>query len=95
MSHTHSQPQRLAPGQRRLYPNLGIIDLIDLSLGPVPCGHPLCTSAPRARICACEKHKYKLNGQPRAVKDFARRGHLGFQDHGQKVWHKNVKLLAL
>lgn len=42
-----------------------------------------------------EKHKFKLNGQPRAVKDFARRGYLGFQDHGQKVWYKNVKLLAL
>ena len=42
-----------------------------------------------------EKHKYKLNGQPRAVKDFARQGFLGFQDHGQKVWYKNVKLLPL
>jgi hypothetical protein len=42
-----------------------------------------------------QKHKYKLNGQPRAVKDFARSGYLGFQDHGQKVWYKNVKLLPL
>lgn len=42
-----------------------------------------------------EKHKFKLNGQPRAVKDFARRGYLGFQDHGAKVWYKNVKLLPL
>ncbi len=41
------------------------------------------------------KHKNKLNGQPRAVKDFARSGYLGFQDHGQKVWYKNVKLLKL
>ncbi len=41
------------------------------------------------------KHKYKLKGEPRAVKDFARSGHLGFQDHGQKVWYKNVKLLPL
>lgn len=42
-----------------------------------------------------EKHKYKLNGEPRAVKDFARVGYLGFQDHGHKVWYKNVKLLKL
>lgn len=42
-----------------------------------------------------EKHKYKLNGKPRAVKDFARKGYLGFQDHGHKVWYKNVKLLEL
>lgn len=41
------------------------------------------------------KHKFKLHGQPRAVKDFARRGYLGFQDHGAKVWYKNVKLLPL
>ena len=42
-----------------------------------------------------QKHKYKLNGEPRAVKDFARSGYLGFQDHGHKVWYKNVKLLEL
>ena len=42
-----------------------------------------------------EKHKYKLDGKPRAVKDFARSGRLGFQDHGHKVWYKNVKLLEL
>ncbi|MCH2183875.1 MAG: DUF1080 domain-containing protein [Mariniblastus sp.] len=41
------------------------------------------------------KHKYKLNKEPRAVKDFARQGQLGFQDHGHKVWYKNVKLLPL
>lgn len=40
-------------------------------------------------------HKYKLNGRKRAVKDFARRGYLGFQDHGHPVWYKNVKLLPL
>jgi len=27
--------------------------------------------------------------------DFARRGFLGVQDHGHKVWYKNVKLLEL
>jgi len=42
-----------------------------------------------------KKHKYKLNGEPRAIKDFARAGYLGFQDHGHKVWYKNVKLLKL
>ena len=42
-----------------------------------------------------EKHKYHLDDKPRAVKDFARRGYLGFQDHGQKVWYKNVKVLEL
>ena len=42
-----------------------------------------------------EKHKYQLNGKPRAVKDFARKGYLGFQDHGHKVWYKNIKLLEL
>lgn len=42
-----------------------------------------------------EKHKYQLDGKPRAVKDFARKGYVGFQDHGQKVWYKNVKLKQL
>lgn len=42
-----------------------------------------------------QKHKYKLDKKPRAVKDFARTGYLGFQDHGHKVWYKNVKLLPL
>jgi hypothetical protein len=39
MSHASSQPQRIAPGQGRLYPNLGITDL-SLEFGynrPVPC----------------------------------------------------------
>lgn len=42
-----------------------------------------------------QKHKYVLKGKPRAVKDFARTGYLGFQDHGHKVWYKNVKVLEL
>ena len=42
-----------------------------------------------------KSHKFKLDGKPRAVKDFARAGYLGFQDHGHKVWYKNVKLLEL
>lgn len=40
-------------------------------------------------------HKFKLDGQSRAIKDFARSGYLGFQDHGHPVWFKNVKLLPL
>ncbi len=36
------------------------------------------------------KHKFKM-----AVKDFPRTGYIGFQDHGHKVWYKNVKLLEL
>jgi hypothetical protein len=42
-----------------------------------------------------QPHKFTLGGKPRAIKDFARSGYLGFQDHGHKVWYKNVKLLAL
>ena len=42
-----------------------------------------------------QPHKFKLNGKPRAIKDFARKGYVGFQDHGHKVWYKNVKLLEL
>lgn len=40
-------------------------------------------------------HKYQLDGKARAVKDFARCGYLGFQDHGHPVWIKNIKLLPL
>lgn len=40
-------------------------------------------------------HKYELNGKKRAVKDFARKGYIGFQDHGHPVWYKNVKLLPV
>jgi len=36
------------------------------------------------------QHKFKA-----AVKDFPRKGYIGFQDHGHKVWYKNVKLLEL
>ena len=42
-----------------------------------------------------ERHKYKLKREPRAVKDFARTGYLGFQDHGHKVWYKNIKIRRL
>jgi hypothetical protein len=33
------------------------------------------------------KHKF-----PRAIKDFARKGYIGIQDHGTDVWFKNIKL---
>ena len=36
------------------------------------------------------QHKFS-----RAIKDFARRGYLGLQDHGHDVWFKNIKLLEL
>jgi hypothetical protein len=41
----------------------------------------------------------RADGSPhkfnRAIKDFARSGYLGFQDHDHDVWIKNVKLLEL
>jgi len=30
-----------------------------------------------------------------ALKDFPRRGHIGFQDHGKPVWYRNVRLKPL
>ena len=42
-----------------------------------------------------QHHKFKLHGKPRAIKDFARKGYIGFQDHGHKVWFRNVKILEL
>ncbi len=36
------------------------------------------------------RHKFGV-----AIKDLPRTGYLGFQDHGQKCWYKNVKLLEL
>ena len=41
------------------------------------------------------KFKDKKTRSKRAVKDFARKGYLGFQDHNHPVWYKNVKLLPL
>lgn len=40
-------------------------------------------------------HKFKLDGKPVTIKNMPRKGYLGFQDHGHKVWYKNVKLLEL
>jgi len=36
------------------------------------------------------KNKFKL-----AVKDFPRKGYIGFQDHDTKVWYKNIRILEL
>jgi hypothetical protein len=41
------------------------------------------------------RHKFQFNGQPRTVKDFARSGYIGLQDHGHKVWYRNIKVLEL
>jgi hypothetical protein len=46
------------------------------------------------------KPHYSPDGRRRnkfatAIKGFPRKGYLGFQDHGHKVWFKNVKLLDL
>ncbi len=35
-------------------------------------------------------NKYK-----KAIKDFPRVGYLGFQDHGHKVWYRNIKVLEI
>ncbi len=39
------------------------------------------------------RHKFSRRGLP--IKDFAREGYIGFQDHGHKVWFKNVKIKVL
>ena len=36
------------------------------------------------------KNKYK-----KAVKDFPRSGHIGFQDHGKPVWYRNIKITPI
>ena len=35
------------------------------------------------------------NKFPRAMKDFARSGYIGLQDHGRPVWYRNIRLKAL
>lgn len=36
------------------------------------------------------KNKFK-----NALKDFPRVGHIGFQDHGKKVWYRNIRIKSL
>lgn len=70
--------------------------LIDVKVNGEEVAKLDCDQFDMAGLCPDgQKHKYKLNGKPRAIKDFARTGYLGLQDHGHKVWFKNVKLLDL
>jgi 3-keto-disaccharide hydrolase len=69
---------------------------ISVNLNGEPVSKINCDAFDKPGICPDgQAHKFKLKGKPRAVKDFARSGYVGFQDHGHKVWYKNVKLLAL
>jgi len=69
---------------------------ITVTLNGEKVSHLNCDDFDKPGVCPNgRKHKFKLKGQPRAVKDFARKGYLGFQDHGHKVWYRNVKLLEL
>jgi len=70
--------------------------LINVQVNGVEVAAMNCDQFDQPGVCPDgQKHKFKLDGKPRTVKDFARTGFLGFQDHGHKVWYKNVKLLEL
>jgi len=65
--------------------------LITVAVNGVAITHANCDefTEPGARPDG-SKHKFKM-----ALKDFPRKGYLGFQDHGHKVWFKNVKIKPL
>lgn len=69
---------------------------VSVQVNGQPAAQLNCDEFDQPGVCPDGKpHKFKLGGKGRAVKDFARTGYLGFQDHGHKVWYKNVKLLEL
>lgn len=69
---------------------------ISVKLNGEPVNQLNCDAFDKPGVCPDgQAHKFKLKGTPRAVKDFARSGYVGFQDHGHKVWYKNVKVLPL
>ncbi len=39
------------------------------------------------------RHKFSKHGKP--IRDFAREGYIGFQDHGHKVWFRNIRIREL
>jgi peroxiredoxin Q/BCP len=55
------------------------------------------------KVCAINTDDFPLNGKRPdgsqhkfgVIKDMARLGYLGFQDHGHKVWYKNIKVREL
>jgi hypothetical protein len=70
--------------------------LINVSINGEEVSKLNCDDFDKPGICPDGKpHKFKLGCKPRAIKDFARSGYVGLQDHGHKVWYKNVKLLEL
>ncbi|MHB0955978.1 MAG: 3-keto-disaccharide hydrolase [Pirellulaceae bacterium] len=69
---------------------------ISVQLNGQDVAHMNCDQFDQPGVCPDgEKHKYTLNGQPRAIQDFARTGYIGLQDHGHKVWYRNLKLREL
>lgn len=69
---------------------------IDVTVNGEPVSHLDCDEFDKPGVCPDgQKHKFRLKREPRAIKDFARSGYLGFQDHGHKVWYKNVKVQEL
>lgn len=69
---------------------------ISVRLNDQDIAHMDCDEYTQPGVCPDGKaHKYQLDGKPRVMKDFARTGYLGLQDHGHKVLYRNIKLLEL